>query len=287
MVFENKNKDTLCYLENKVNSSENYVNSQNGENQLNKYAKILEDNNSGFNNLYLRYCTKRRDIKNKDSYRDLKSNEFKQFRWQDIYKFFEENFKDNTLVGAFLTYLSEKNMKNTDEFIELDVTSMGNLPILLTKLEYIIEEIIDYIKEKYNISISLNKKGLYEELSKGRYSIFINNIMEDQNGNLESTIGIGFSIEEQPILHVDIGCQKDHQQYSIFKNKLDNLKGNNSLVLEEYSNWGILGWFEKPMNDFLENDSQHKNMIKWFEENIDILMTFIRNSKEIKWTLDI
>ena len=46
MVFENK--DTLCFLENKVDSSE-------GHKQLKKYSKILLTNKKI---IFLRYCTK-------------------------------------------------------------------------------------------------------------------------------------------------------------------------------------------------------------------------------------
>lgn len=69
------NKDSICFIENKVNASE-------GERQLERYAAVLRNIKSKENKeIYLRHCTKYYDKK------EIKNFQFKQYRWSDVYKF--------------------------------------------------------------------------------------------------------------------------------------------------------------------------------------------------------
>lgn len=81
------NQDTLCFLVNKVNSSEGYK-------QLDRYKKVLQQFNK-HQKVYLRYCTKYYDLKQISNINSL------QIRWKDIYQFLL-NYTDNSTVADFI-----------------------------------------------------------------------------------------------------------------------------------------------------------------------------------------
>lgn len=81
------NQDTLCFLENKVNSPEGYR-------QLERYKKVLEQFQKQ-KNIHLRYCTKHYDLK------QITDINFHQIRWQDIHRFLLDHDDDSMIADFF------------------------------------------------------------------------------------------------------------------------------------------------------------------------------------------
>ena len=94
MVFEDN--DTLCFLENKVESQE-------GGNQLASYYAILMTKQEKKRSIHLRYCTKYYDPKEPPD--GCAKDNFQQFRWSDVSEFLSKNENGNPLIDEFLTFL--------------------------------------------------------------------------------------------------------------------------------------------------------------------------------------
>jgi len=92
MVLESS--QSICFIENKVNSKE-------GGNQLNNYAALLYLEKK---DTYLRYCTKRVEVKT------VKDHNFKQYRWYEEANILYINHNDKPLVQDFVEFF--KKTKN-------------------------------------------------------------------------------------------------------------------------------------------------------------------------------
>jgi len=122
MVFSNG--QTLCFLENKVESPEH-------EDQLHDYYRVLKNENPA-GNYYLRYCTKYYDPKNPKDYGG--QSIFYQFRWRNISEFLSYQ-KENPLIKQFLQFLRSHGMGQIDKFNIDDQNTMIKLFSLLDKME--------------------------------------------------------------------------------------------------------------------------------------------------------
>lgn len=93
-----ESNENICFIENKVESSE-------GDEQLDRYSEALRKITK--KKTYLRYCTKYREEKS------VNSQDFKQFLWHEIAQLLQ-NKPDNTPLKDFYNYL--KLMKMADNY---------------------------------------------------------------------------------------------------------------------------------------------------------------------------
>lgn len=281
MVFENKS--TLCFLENKVGSSENYE-------QLKKYASILLDNKNIYKNIYLRYCTKIKDIKLNHSYHPLKEDCFHQFRWKDIYNFLHKNYGNDNFISSFLYYLKEKNMNESDEFEIEDIISIKNTSKILRKIESHIQGITPSFEKNFG---KISKIGYRQLIDSDRYAIYISPALKcDKNKWSEILLAFSLGDSPYPIISIQVFCDKNHNQYEKLNDELNIFslelkKEEKHIFYVEESEWGLCGWFEKSLADFLTSDNQEKSINMWFNDCIDLLKIFTNKTSGLVWTLKI
>lgn len=150
------NQETLCFLENKVNSLEGYK-------QLERYKKVLHQFTK-HKNIYLRYCTKYYDL-NK-----ISNINFHQLRWRDIYRFLL-NYADNETITDFLNYLRRMNMAGPDDFNFNDMQVMNQFLSTISKLDECLDAVTPEFTDIFGAPYSYDFEPLKQVPKFNRYAI--------------------------------------------------------------------------------------------------------------------
>lgn len=258
-----ENDSTLCFLENKVNSVE-------GNRQLERYTKVLKNTNK---NIYLRYCTKYYDKK------DIKDIDFKQFRWINVYKFFEK-YKENILVTEFLDFLRGENMNSAGDFNFEDMIVLSNINSTFSK----INECFDCIKNILPNDFKLSKRTstIKQFNNSDGYWLWEEYIF----GKGYSEYYIGFAISEIddkviPVLNAGIKCEKGNDKFDKFKIAIE--RDNISFDFKDVDEYEAMAWFEEPISNFISSKNQLEEIEKWFRLKIEQLIQFKSINKHLDW----
>ena len=278
MVFENEN--TICFLENKVNSDEGYK-------QLEKYAKILLENVLK-EKVYLRYCTKFIDTKYRDDYKPLKENQFQQFRWADVYDFFNNYPNKDSLILAYLTYLEDNGMSKPADFKYEDLITLREISNTIQKMD----EYFNFIESKFIKLFGLQpKKGLesVKQIPKhNRYAIWCK--CEDSiilGGYSEILLSFDFSLtnDYSPTLNFHFFVAKNHSNYENIKKDIEDNKERLKEIILEESEYGFAGYFYKPLSDFISSPNQFQDITKWFNDKMECWSNFMCEYSSLDWKL--
>ncbi|GAI13700.1 unnamed protein product, partial [marine sediment metagenome] len=253
--------DSICFIENKVESSE-------GENQLDNYSNVLDElaNNK---QTYLRYCTKYFDPK------DENRHDFLQFRWSDIAGLLLE-FNEKQQVQDFYNFLSNYNMANNLEITAKEVFLFENLRQTLNTLD----EFLDRLKPAFISSFGKHSKAenISQMRNHGRYIFYKGKVFGEGSGN---EIGVGFNLEDKPLVYVWIWTSKGNSKTETF-NEL--VKKNSSIFSTTEKDYCSI---TQDLSSFLAYENPAEEIEKWFLEKFNILRKFINDTPELEWKVKI
>lgn len=256
-----KNDNTICFLENKVNSYE-------GDRQLERYSKVLKKINEKQNkNIYLRYCTKYYDPKK------INHIDFLQYRWCDVYRFFEQ-YIDNNLIMEYLDFLEEEGMSSAGDFNYEDLIVMTKINSTIAKMDECLDNIKETLSSIFNEPNERDYKRLKQIMKEENYIIWV----EDIISNSRSYMSVGFTFQEDldtkaPFLNVDLSIHETNLKFNKVVKMKDELE---SIFDSDYSDdEKLLFSFEKSLSDFISNDNQFEDICDWFNNNIYTVKTLI------------
>lgn len=259
-----ENDEHVCFVENKVNSCE-------GERQLERYTKVLNNiNKEQGKQIHLRYCTK---------YYDQKENnfniDFEQFRWCDIYKYLEQFTDDNKLIEEFLIFLRGEDMASAGTFNYEDLMTMNKINSTIAKMN----ECLDNVKQKLTESFGETYERDYARLKRivdnNQYYMWSPNVI-GENG--EALVVVGFNLDNEqtnniPMLMVSLYIDKANSKFKEVK-ELDEEEKADFCKLHDYG-WAIEYAFVKPLSDFISSEKQTEEICEWFEEKINKIKDFV------------
>lgn len=255
LVIENDN--SICFLENKVESTE-------GENQLDNYATVLDELAEN-KKTYLRYCTKYFDPK------DEERHDFKQFRWSDIARILVE-FDEQPQINDFYKFLKNHNMANNLEITAKEIFLFENLKHTLNTLD----EFLDRIKPAF-ISVfgkNSNPDNTSQMRKHGRYVFYKGNIFGDGAWN---EIGVGFQLNDRPEARVWLWTAKSNTKTELFSKLVNENSSVFDLTADDYCRISI------DLSSFLASDNPVEELEKWFLEKFKIFREFIDATPELEW----
>jgi hypothetical protein len=272
MVFINA--QSICFVENKVDSPE-------GHKQLQKYAQILADQTE--RTPHLRYCTKYKDQKTEQDYQPLTANDFLQFRWLNIYNFLRD-YPSNPLIEAFLTFLETYEMSSIPDFNYEDLIVMREMRNTIQQMSEVLEAVKPRFTELFGPPYRRDYASLKQIPEENRYAMWKEALLSG-SGASEILFAFNFNPEFDmlPVLYVHCYCDKEHPHYSAFKQALNN-SGLIDLFSEEDES-GYWGWFEKPLSDFLSSANQFNDITNWFIDRLDSLAAFMQKDTLVEWNL--
>jgi len=271
MVFENE--ECICFVENKVESSEGYE-------QLNKYAKILSESNK---KSYLFYCTKYFDKKDGQNYTDLGCEKFLQYKWSDVYDFLYKN-RINNIVKMFLSFLEEESMNSIQDFSQEDIVCMKRMFTTISKMSEIFQFLTPEF-EKYFGSPKTRDNPAVKQIQKyNQYAMWTDAILA---GKKHSEILLAFSFEDDlsPKLRIQIWCDNGHEQYEKFVEvSKKELPYANCYITQK----GINVWFDADLTDFISKENQFDEIKLWFVDKMIIINEFVQKTQKdslLNWHL--
>lgn len=252
-----KNKESICFIENKVNSSE-------GDRQLERYSNVLNEIKVNDNKrVYLRYCTKYYDKK------DISNINFEQYRWSDVYTFLNQ-YKENKIIEECLEFLRSEGMSSAGDFNFQDLIVLSNINATIAKMD----ECLDMVKPKLTECFGKPYERDYERLKQicqnEEYVMWTENIIGD--GYSEVIVGFEFRDESKiPKVIVSLVIAKNNSEFVRFTNKInEGEKIFDGCVEDTGAN---IYYFEKPLSDFISSSNQSKEICEWFAKKIDIINT--------------
>lgn len=258
----NENANGIIFFESKVGSQE-------GLNQLEDYAKVLESL-TGYQQKYLVYIT--RDFEPKDHeeiLRDIRKSEvhFIQLRWHQFYQFLAAR-PESALIREIQIFMQEYRMDQRNQFSPADVSAMKGFPDALKLMEAVMwDEVIQKFEEVLGDSKTLRfrKRNAFEELQfHGRYTMLtwmaegfaciMGFFLKPANSSDYPSVGL--------LLQINPGHSSKRQEViKVFKEiqKLHSLKSN---ALDDPTFWSGIS-FEQSLRDFLPHED-HVAAIKQF-----------------------
>ena len=252
-----RNDENICFIENKVHSSE-------GERQLERYSKVLNEIHSfQGKNMFLRYCTKFYDPKNIDNI------DFLQYRWSNVYRFLEE-YKSE-LIYEYLEFLRGEGMAGSGDFNYEDLITLKNIYKTLSKMDECLDEVKVILENTFNSKCEnksertkqIKESQLYiariKNLNEYRIEVGAGFDMDDEGEVLSPTIIVYLFLENKS----DIACKFKEYHKKYINNKID---------IKDYSTDKNLYYvFEVPLINFFNSENQVTDIISWMSDKIIVL----------------
>lgn len=260
-----KNEDNICFVENKVGYSE-------GERQLDRYSKVLNNiKQDDGKNVYLRYCTKYYDKK------DISNIDFLQYRWSDVYKFLDK-YEKNEIIEEYLEFLRGEGMASAGDFNFQDLIVMSEVNATIRKMDECLDMVKPKLTECFGAPYEYDYERVKQICKQSQYVMWSRNII-GENGYSEIAVGFRFYDNKNPVMSVFFNVAKANSEF-------DNIKKIYAEKLEDifdvyyYDEESIFYSFEKSVSDFISSENQNEEICKWFIEKIDVVNEF-KNSLSV------
>lgn len=235
-----RGEDFLCFVENKVHSTEGY-------HQLDRYATVLAKQHERIK--HLGYCTK---------YCEESREGVRQYRWADVHKLLSR-FQSDTLITNFTDFLRRNGMGSFDELSLHDLNVMQGVVYVFEKLGSILEEVkIDYDQitgRRAKCSERYKQIGRFQ-----RYVCFDKNVL---SGEGYSELGFGFDLSESPSLYMWIWADEKSEIWTTHKDRLfealpDGKRDDRSYLA-----------YLTPLSDLLSKRDMQNEIRMWFAEKFE------------------
>jgi hypothetical protein len=278
MVFSNKT--TLCFLQSKVDT---FVRTT----QLEKLKNVLNGQSESLD-VYLRYCTKHY------AHKAIKGINFDQFRWEEVYAFFQTSYSDNPLVKEFINFLEDKDMNQVKELNANDLVAMGALSNTIRKMDLCLDSVASEFTELFDtpsLGIPTQTQERLQDLVKyEQYHMTKAPLLHGGDGQWgwsDIRICFSYSAEETKIM-VWYWCGKTHSQYESFKRLFHKhqsmFTSEPDFVVQDEANWFVIA-FKKPLTEFEKEVKPLQAVHNWIVEHMRLLKQFSEKTPELAWNL--
>lgn len=263
MVLENK--ETICFVENKVNSSE-------GEHQLKKYDGVLQTINK--KNKELRYITKWSD------YKKGFTTHFNQYRWYDIADWLFTNFKEKQIVKDYYTFLKTNNMALKKEITTDSVIALKNFNQAYATAKLHLDKASEVFSSIFPKSpIESGGMNSYKEIVHGnRITYHIFNIFEESK-NFHTEILIQFHIATVSY-RTQIWMNPKHPKTTQVANIAKKMDCFDKVRLHEK---GFVAYNSVKLYQFIDKKDTDGDISSWFRDSLNNIKKLVTSSPELNW----
>ncbi len=261
-----ENQEVLCFIEHKVNS-------QAGHEQLERYIKLLDIEGST-RKTYLRYCTKKVDIKNHIEHH------FQQFRWYDVANWLKKNHINRPLVQEFLNYLKTQQMEKDTSISTDTVITLHNFNQTLEAVKYHIEQAYPSFQNTFSNTNFSNRKEINDIRDFERISRYISPILEKESPHNELLYAIHF---EEVKLQTQIWISIAHPEAEILLKKAEET----GLFKHWKDDAGIGIFLDCKLYQFIDSDNSDQDILNWFIDSFDKFRRFIDSTPELRWNKEV
>jgi hypothetical protein len=256
-----KGNKNVCFIENKINSTEGYR-------QLERYSIALEEYFSKHEK-NLVYCTKFADTKK------ITTHNFKQIRWYEIAKRLKKYSYKNSTVKDYLKFLKIHKMAQDNTFTTEAILSMQNLTKTLEIVNHHIDLSESNFKKIFNINKTNTKQTNFTNLN--RIAIYVKDIFIDKTISSDLLYSINFNNVK---LQTQVWVAKKHPDII----KIEALAKNNNFETYKTSG-GLIIYKCRPLYDLLNNHNSDNIIKDWFTLSFNEFKEFIDSTPELEWDI--
>lgn len=245
-----ESEDNICFIENKVESSE-------GNEQLERYIEVL----SGIEKTsFLRYCTKYYEDK------IITDHHFHQFTWHQLSKLLRQ-YPENYYITSFYKFLKKLHMADSYELTLEKLAAAKFMQDTLKTFEY-------YLKiskgDFESIFLAPGMSISKQEVTSGnsnRIGWKINGFDQNLSTHNELTFSIDFDTQ---VLNVHLYYHRNWQYENIFQQaEQDGFICSKSL-------FGVALHINHPLADFLNKEDPSNEIRQWYINAFDKMDTFVK-----------
>lgn len=263
-VLESEN--SICFIENKVNSKEGYR-------QIERYSKVLESLAETGLQTHLFYCTKYFEKK------ELNEHNFKQIRWFQIAKFLQK-YKTNKLVENFLNYLTTHNMAQELTINAKDFVSIENLQnlinLIIGHLDRVQPVFIKTFKTKKKVSNGLSTSQI---INHNRMIYYLTDIISSKGW---SELKYGF-LFNSPSIYVSIYLDKTNPDYEPL---MKFVKNTSNFIITTYDKGSAIELI-KDISVFLNDEQADTKIADWFKDAFKQYVDLIKKTNQLEWNINV
>jgi hypothetical protein len=270
--------DMAVFLDGEAIFFENKVDSEEGDEQLKKYAEHLEGITDGRKTLV--YITKYYDIKNPENiFENCNSKiNFISIRWYNIYRFFKA-YKSDPIVFELLLFMKQNNLSMNNQFNPSDIITLTNFTNVRKMMdESMFGEVSTRFKE-INKTLSQKSASMTQLRDNDRYIYYsfhkknmlsrLGYWMNSKNEKDYPDIGVEIVIEPQSSCRDNV--------ISTFKTIVENNTSWNEQGLSNPKAWAKIT-YQKSLQSFLSEENQIEEIKKFFMIGLDEMeRIFIEN----------
>lgn len=262
-VLEGEN--SICFIENKVNSKEGYR-------QIERYCKVLESLADSDLETHLFYCTKYFDKKT------LKEHNFKQIRWFQIAKFLKK-YKENKFVENFLDFLITHDMAQELTINAKDFVSLENLQDLINLINGHLNRVKPVFKKTFNAKKVSDGTSTTQIIKHNRMIYYLTGILATK-GWSELKYGFQFS---SPSIYVSIYLDKSNPDYKELMNAVKTMPNFTTVTYDKGSSINI----KKDISVFLNDEQADTKIADWFKDAFKQYAELIKNTGQLDWKINV
>jgi hypothetical protein len=270
---------------------ESKIGSQEGKDQLLKYADILH-NFSDFRSKILIYITRDFEPKNESNIlKEISNNtvRFKQLRWYQFHRFLESHL-DKYLVQETVEFMEEYNMAHNNQFSSVDVLALTNFTKSLRIMEQTMSgKVIQRFEEVVGVK---PKKSRFGQLQYHERYFMMANMSSEKWEKWAWWCGLGFylktsNITEYPTVRLMLEVAPNfgyRTQIIHAMNDISSQSGWRGYHLNEQQAWSNIV-LEKSLRDFLSQEDHVTAIEKFFLEALNELAEIKRKYPQLPWVV--
>ncbi len=251
-------REHVCFVENKVNSSE-------GWEQLSRYCQALDLHHKD-HKPFLVYCTKFADPK------EVFTHNFKQVRWYEIAKRLKKYSETNPTIKDYINFLKIHKMAQDNTFTTDTIVTMENFIKTFEIVGHHVNLSLPVFKKVFNLG-KIKKQD--STMSRDRYAYYINNVFKDASAYTELLYCIHYGTAK---LQVQIWVDKKHKNIA----ELELLSQDKFKILK--NDIGLLIFKDRPIYDLLNNTNSDEIIKEWFNNTFIEINDFIKATPELEWS---
>ena len=260
-------ENNVCFIENKVNSSEGYE-------QLLRYGIVLEEHYK-HHKKFLFYCTKHTDIKNTNN--EYSAYNFEQFKWFEIAKFLEQFQNDIPLIKDYLIFLNHHKMAQDNTFRPENLITFQNMLKSIQIAEFYIDNCksdFDKIFNNDSPKSFFNTNDVYEHESICNYK---SNILNSSNDKYSEILyGINF---ENLYISTHIHLKSDHEYIEAFNNL--NIKDYG--LKKSKMDYGTSIYMLDSLGHYINDRRSDKLITDWFIRSFRNMKKLMDDNNQLPW----
>lgn len=248
----------ICFVENKVNSSE-------GWEQLSRYCQALDLHHKD-HKPFLVYCTKFADPKK------ITTHNFKQIRWYEIAKKLKKYTETNPTIKDYLNFLKIHKMAQDNTFTTDTIITMENFIKTFEIVGHHVDLSEPIFKNVFHLEKTIKQDST---MSKDRYAYYVKNVFDENSAYTELLYCIHYSSVK---LQTQIWVDKKHKNIS----QLELLAQGKFKILKNDA--GLLIFKDRHVYDLLNNSNSDEIIKEWFRNSFIEVYDFMKATPELEWS---